>query len=427
MAAALTALVAGDRLEISNGGFTMPAGARYTPPENVAIVGAGIDITNISATPDQEPVIAFNNGLIVEDLSITATGEFDACIGEPTDNAITADPDNPIVIRNVHLTGRDDCLYARAQAWTFRVYDSICHSQWDNLIVEGAYGKGDFYNCKLTTDGPSPTAGAKLRAITIPSGGGTGKYRFHNCELSANGTGDWDAVVDVAGPGGAGTTPVELLNCTLRASGVANSGEVVDLKNGSTANVLVIGGSGSGTNGKFTVTSESSPFTFIGTQRMSPVVFTALNNQPPSSNFATLDTRNGIAVLDFDASTDESAIFLGILPSDYNVATGLTVDIDWMATSATSGTCRWEASFERMNTDEDSDSFAAANSAGTVTSGTSGIINRTSITFVHGSEMDSLAAGEPFRLKITRDANGTTGTDDMAGDSELVAVRVRES
>jgi hypothetical protein len=41
--------------------------------------------------------------------------------------------------------------------------------------------------------------------------------------------------------------------------------------------------------------------------------------------------------------------------------------------------------------------------------------------------MDSVAAGEIFRLKITRDADGTSGTDDLTGDAELLGVEVKET
>jgi hypothetical protein len=36
------------------------------------------------------------------------------------------------------------------------------------------------------------------------------------------------------------------------------------------------------------------------------------------------------------------------------------------------------------------------------------------------------AAGEPFRLKVRRDADGTSGTDDIATDAELVRIVIRE-
>lgn len=156
-------------------------------------------------------------------------------------------------------------------------------------------------------------------------------------------------------------------------------------------------------------------------------VFGPLNNEPPASSFATLDVRNGHPVLDFDAAADESAVFTGILPRNY-AGGGLTVNIHWAATSATSGDVRWQAAIEAIaSQDIDSDGFAAAQSASGTANGTSGVETITAITFTAGAQMDSLAAGGAFRLRVTRDADGTTGTDDMTGDAELIAVEVRET
>lgn len=147
-------------------------------------------------------------------------------------------------------------------------------------------------------------------------------------------------------------------------------------------------------------------------------------NQPPATNFATFDLRNGIPVLDFDASTDEDAIFGDVLPRHY-AGGGLTVTIHWTATSATTGNVKWNAQVERMNTDLDADSFAAAQTTTTATNGTSGIIATTAITFTDGAQMDSVAVGEAFRLKVTRDANDAGDT--MTGDAELHRVEIKET
>lgn len=158
-------------------------------------------------------------------------------------------------------------------------------------------------------------------------------------------------------------------------------------------------------------------------------VFTAQSNMPPAANAATFDVRNGLLVLDFDAATDEAAIFAGILPRHY-AGGGLTVYLHVMATSATSGASRWEVSIERHQAgtdDQDSDSFAAAQSVGITAVSPSGTEVVGSVAFTSGAQMDSLAAGERFRLKVSRDANGTTGTDDMTGDAELVAVEIKET
>ena len=153
-------------------------------------------------------------------------------------------------------------------------------------------------------------------------------------------------------------------------------------------------------------------------------ILTPLDNQPPASNYATIDTRNSIMVLDFDAATDESAVFVVVMPEAVSLGSGLKVRLHWMADTATTGTCRWGVQIERMNTDEDSDSFDTAATAGSTTNGTSGIITTTEITI---TTIDSVAAGEPYRLKVFRDADGTSGTDDMTGDAQLVAVEVRSA
>jgi hypothetical protein len=48
------------------------------------------------------------------------------------------------------------------------------------------------------------------------------------------------------------------------------------------------------------------------------------------------------------------------------------------------------------------------------------------ITFTAGAQMGSLVAGEAFRLKIRRDADGTSGTDDITTDAHLMRVILRE-
>jgi hypothetical protein len=151
-------------------------------------------------------------------------------------------------------------------------------------------------------------------------------------------------------------------------------------------------------------------------------VFNARDNQPPSTAFATLDTRNSIAILDFDDTTDEQAIFLGIIPEAAVLTSGLKIRIIWTATTATSGDCVWDASIERMTTDIDSDSFDTIASVTTTTNGTSGVPNYSEITL---TTIDSVTAGDGFRLKVTRDANN--GSDTMTGDAELIAVEVRSA
>lgn len=151
-------------------------------------------------------------------------------------------------------------------------------------------------------------------------------------------------------------------------------------------------------------------------------------NEPPSANYATCDTRNSIAVLDFDPATSESMVFRGMLPSNY-AGGGLTLNIYWMATTATTGGVVWGGSIERAQeggTDQDTDSFATEQlSAAVTTNATSGIKSKSTITFTSGANMDSLAAGEPFRLKIAR--KPADAGDTMTGDAEFTEAHLKET
>lgn len=154
-------------------------------------------------------------------------------------------------------------------------------------------------------------------------------------------------------------------------------------------------------------------------------VFKASDNYPPTGNFATLDTRNAIAVLDFDdGATNEESIFISILPLYANVASGLKARIHWMATTGTSGTCRWGAQFADLS-DQDLDSyvFAAAVEAGNTTAATAGNPTVTEITV---TGIDFISGGKPYAVKIYRDSSDAVN-DTMVGDAELLAVEIRSA
>lgn len=156
------------------------------------------------------------------------------------------------------------------------------------------------------------------------------------------------------------------------------------------------------------------------------LTFLPKDNEPPASNYATLDTRNGHEVLDFDTTTQETAIFSAILPRHY-AGGGITVYVHSSMTSATSGTVGWDVSFERVGAaqqDIDSDGFATAQTITAATvDGTSGNVLIQNVAVTNGANMDSIAVGERFRLRIRRDVANDTAT----GDAELNAVELKET
>jgi hypothetical protein len=155
--------------------------------------------------------------------------------------------------------------------------------------------------------------------------------------------------------------------------------------------------------------------------------FNVTDNVAPASNFASFDTRNNHLALAFTDAADLDAVFPGWLARGYS-GNGITLTIVWAGATATSGNVVWEACWERIDAsglDIDADSFASCKSATAAASATSGATTYTTIAFTNGAEIDSLVAGEAYRLKVRR--IGSNGSDTMAGNAELLRVEVRET
>jgi hypothetical protein len=153
---------------------------------------------------------------------------------------------------------------------------------------------------------------------------------------------------------------------------------------------------------------------------------------PPGSrqtatNYATIGYRNQHDTLDFDTTTQETAFWRGVMPTNY-AGGNLVVSVYWVAATATTGTIGWDATFERINAagqDIDSDGYATAQTITAATvDATSGNVTVTSVTCTAGAAgTDSIAAGDLFRLRIRRDVANDTAT----GDAQLLAVIVKEA
>lgn len=155
-------------------------------------------------------------------------------------------------------------------------------------------------------------------------------------------------------------------------------------------------------------------------------VFGAADNVPPTGNNAAFAFRNNHPVLAFDTTTQEEAYFTDVMPRHY-AGGGITVYLHWTAASATTGTIGWLIAIERMSdaaTDLDADSFASDQTVVAATvSGTSGVVTVTNVAITSGANMDSLAVGEAFRIRVRRDVANDTAT----GDAELHAIEIKET
>ena len=139
-------------------------------------------------------------------------------------------------------------------------------------------------------------------------------------------------------------------------------------------------------------------------------------------------TNFPVSGLAYDAASDEAAFWKF---RAFNYGSGnVTLALDWYADTGSSGNVVWEAQLAVITPDTDSQdvetkALATLNFVQDTHLGTTGQrLHRASLTI---SNLDSLAADDWVVLRIARDANGTSATDDMTGDAILTLATVSYS
>jgi hypothetical protein len=134
----------------------------------------------------------------------------------------------------------------------------------------------------------------------------------------------------------------------------------------------------------------------------------------------------GVPHLAFDSATAEYADVTATLPLNYGGG-GITLTVKW-ASGATSNATVWRAAFRRVANDAEDVDTSHTYDYNSVTATTASAVGKwdyADITFTDGADMDSVAAGESFILRIGRDA--ANGSDDMTGDAFFVLVHAKET
>jgi len=161
------------------------------------------------------------------------------------------------------------------------------------------------------------------------------------------------------------------------------------------------------------------------------LTFEAARGIPPNSTAAaTRDRRgdDGHFVYSFNASTDSSLDFTDVMPRQYAGTTGVTLVIIYMMASATTGGVALDGQFElhdEAGHDMDNSGFAAVNTVTDTVPGTAGQLGYVELTFTDGADMDSVAAGDHFRFRITRDPDHASDT--ASGALQCVSIEMRET
>jgi len=161
--------------------------------------------------------------------------------------------------------------------------------------------------------------------------------------------------------------------------------------------------------------------------------FFPADNEPTSSNYATLDQIVAVTglrpCLDFigsGGSADEVAIFSDAWPSYYDGG-GINVTIAYAPDGTATGAMQFEVSIEKTADGSDLDSTGGAD-FGTLTditdtpTGTKDQEHVTAAGAISHANCGSPAAGNGMRLKVARDHDHATNTD----DAQLLRVVVTE-
>ena len=161
----------------------------------------------------------------------------------------------------------------------------------------------------------------------------------------------------------------------------------------------------------------------------------AMNGVPPATLSAALDKLAGtstpaedIPVVAFDSASTEYIDYYCHMPLHY-AGGGVTLTF-LVGANTTTGGVTWEAAFRRIEDDaEDMNTSAHTydfNSLDVATLPSAvGEFNYEVLTFTHGADMDSVAAGEDFILRIRRKHDDSNDT--AAADAWLLGWNLKES
>lgn len=148
----------------------------------------------------------------------------------------------------------------------------------------------------------------------------------------------------------------------------------------------------------------------------------------PDVILGTSTPAESLSVYDFDAATDEFLDFK-VRCAGYD-AGGFTVSLPWIS-AQTSNAVGWLVAFRRIADDaEDLDTTAHTyvyNSVSDTSASAIGELSYATITFTDGADSDSVADGDEFILRVSRDADGSVVTDSMTGDASLWSVIITET
>lgn len=148
------------------------------------------------------------------------------------------------------------------------------------------------------------------------------------------------------------------------------------------------------------------------------ILDTPTSNVPTPVSDAGSNTHK--AVLEFDASTDQSVQHKDRLPTGYSSSSGISYTFRWKA-AATSGAVGWCVQLVRVPDGATSDpAFPAQSSSNCVSDTAKGTTLQENEATISNVTCTSCVAGDLIYVRISRDANGSAVTDSLSGNAKLI-------
>lgn len=152
----------------------------------------------------------------------------------------------------------------------------------------------------------------------------------------------------------------------------------------------------------------------------------ALSSRPPGGGAPVITGINNDIVIMFDPASDNTTYFFGYLPSSYGGG-NLQVHLFWNTTDDTADNIKIDVAFERRQPgtyDFDNGDDFGTDSSTLITVSDDTLLNTTMIV-ITAANAGTPVAGEPFRLRVRRDADD--GTDTFADQWLLVGIKMLEA
>lgn len=161
LAHACSAAAAGDTILVGGGSFSE---VDFTVPANARLIGAGMGVTIVTSTSNNDTICRVSSGSMVSDMTIKGTagsGIFQYAVG---DNGATV---TDVLIVRISGGTDSDFKYFTGTGSTYRAIECEGTGHWDESYEGGTGIIGEEWRCTYRSTGPNTEAANNGSVITV--------------------------------------------------------------------------------------------------------------------------------------------------------------------------------------------------------------------------------------------------------------------